>query len=68
MWRIDRRKINVAGSVTGTNKEVEEALDLTARGLVKPILTKGKLSDLDDLLHRMKEGKVAGRAVVSVAD
>jgi alcohol dehydrogenase, propanol-preferring len=65
---IAMRQINIAGSVTGTNKEVEEALDLTARGLVRPILTKGRLGDLEDMMHKMKAGKIAGRAVVQVSD
>jgi hypothetical protein len=30
----------------------------------RPILTKGKLSDLDDLIQKMKHGKLIGRAVV----
>jgi propanol-preferring alcohol dehydrogenase len=54
--------------VTGTLKEVEEALDLTARGIVKPIVTKAKLSELDDIIHRLKDGKLLGRAVLQVAD
>lgn len=65
---IAMRQINVVGSVVGTRKEVEEALDLTARGLVKPQLTKGKLADLDGLVRRMRDGKLPGRAVVQVSE
>ena len=43
-------------------------MDLTVRGLVKPILTKGKLGDLEDLMHKMKAGQIAGRAVIQIAD
>lgn len=57
-------QLNVVGSVVGTLKDVEECLDFTARGIVRPILTKGKLSDLDDLIQKMKHGKLVGRAVV----
>jgi propanol-preferring alcohol dehydrogenase len=45
---------------------VEEALDFTARGLVHPILTKGELKDVDKFIDLMKEGKLAGRAVLKV--
>jgi alcohol dehydrogenase, propanol-preferring len=57
-------QLNVVGSVVGTLKDVEECLDFTARGIVRPILTKGKFSDLDDLIPKMKHGKLVGRAVV----
>ncbi|GAB7366277.1 hypothetical protein MBLNU230_g7834t1 [Neophaeotheca triangularis] len=61
------RRLNVVGSVTGTLKEVEEALDFTARGIVKPILTKGTLADVDKFCKMLGEGKLPGRAVLKVA-
>lgn len=56
------------GSVTGTLKEVEEMLDLTARDLVHPILVKGKLSELDKYIDLVAEGKIQGRAVLKVEE
>ncbi|RMZ82582.1 hypothetical protein DV738_g1519, partial [Chaetothyriales sp. CBS 135597] len=50
------KKLEVVGSVVGTLKDVEEALDFTARGLVKPILTKGELKDLDHYCKLLSEG------------
>ncbi|KAH7161744.1 chaperonin 10-like protein [Dactylonectria macrodidyma] len=61
------RRLNIIGSVVGSLKEVEEALDFTARGLVRPILSKGKLEDLDSWIRKLVDGKVAGRAVLQVA-
>lgn len=79
------RRLNIVGSVVGSLKEVEEALDFTARGLVhvsnscspigfkheltiiKPILSKGKLEDLDSWVEKLAAGQVAGRAVLQVA-
>ncbi|KAK4574029.1 hypothetical protein LTR86_001790 [Recurvomyces mirabilis] len=61
------KRIQVVGSVTGTLKDVEEALDFTARGLVHPILTKGTLADVDKFCSLMAEGKLPGRAVLRVA-
>lgn len=57
---------NIVGSVTGTLKDVEEALEFTARGLVKPILTKGSLHDVDKFIDLMKSGQLSGRAVLKV--
>jgi len=61
------KRLNVVGSVTGTLKDVEEALDFTARGLVHPILTKGTLQDVDKFCTLMAEGKLPGRAVLKVS-
>ncbi|KAK3724360.1 hypothetical protein LTR37_000984 [Vermiconidia calcicola] len=57
---------NIVGSVTGTLKDVEEALEFTSRGLVHPILTKGELKDVDKFIGMMLEGKLPGRAVLKV--
>jgi propanol-preferring alcohol dehydrogenase len=61
------KKLNVVGSVVGTLKDVEEALDFTARGLVKPILTYGGLEDIDRFCQDMNAGKLPGRAVIKIA-
>ncbi|EKJ76064.1 hypothetical protein NXS19_002873 [Fusarium pseudograminearum] len=64
---VATRRLKIVGSVTGSMKDVEEALEFTARGLVHPILSKGKLEDLDDWLHKLATGQVAGRCVLQVA-
>ena len=51
------KRKNIVGSVTGTLKDVEEALDFTARDLVHPILTKGTLHDVDKFCKLMIEGE-----------
>ena len=61
------RKLNIVGSVVGTFKDVEEALDFTACGLVHPILSKGALEDLDKFCELMIAGRLAGRAVLKIA-
>ncbi|KIW15286.1 hypothetical protein PV08_05331 [Exophiala spinifera] len=60
-------RLNILGSVTGTLKDVEEALEFTARGLVRPILTKGTLDELDKYFDLMHQGKIAGRVVLKVS-
>lgn len=61
------KSLEVVGSVVGTRRDVEECLDFTARGLVHPILTHGSLHDLNDLLGKMMNGTLIGRAVLKVA-
>jgi propanol-preferring alcohol dehydrogenase len=60
--------INVVGSKTGTLKEVEEALDFTARGLVRPILKHGGLGDIDRFCKEIGNGTLVGRAVIKVSE
>ncbi|KAF1847422.1 GroES-like protein [Cucurbitaria berberidis CBS 394.84] len=61
------RKLNVVGSVVGTLKDVEEALDFTARGLVHPILTQGGLEDIHRFCKDINAGRLVGRAVIKIA-
>ncbi|OOF95365.1 hypothetical protein ASPCADRAFT_147576 [Aspergillus carbonarius ITEM 5010] len=60
------KKLNVVGSIVGSLKDVDEALDFTARGIVHPVLTKGKLDDLDSWVEKMVKGQLAGRVVLQV--
>jgi propanol-preferring alcohol dehydrogenase len=61
------RRLNVVGSIVGTLKEVEEALDFTARDLVHPVLTHGGLEDIEGFMKDIQDGKLAGRAVIKLA-
>ena len=61
------RKLNIVGSVVGTLKDVEEALEFTAKGLVHPIFTKGTLQDIDRFCELMLAGWLAGIAGLNVA-
>ncbi|KAK5946482.1 hypothetical protein PMZ80_000625 [Knufia obscura] len=61
------KRLNFVGSVVGSLKDVEDALDFTSRGLVHPILSKGKLEDLDSFMEKMSKGQLPGRAVLQVA-
>lgn len=63
-----RSKLSVVGSIVGSNRDADEALDFAARGLVKPVLTKGGMEDIDRFMDDMTAGKMAGRAVIKIAD
>ena len=60
------KKLNIVGSIVGTLRDVEEALDFTARDLVHPVLTHGGLADIEGFIKDLQEGKLAGRAVIKV--
>ncbi|PYI31956.1 GroES-like protein [Aspergillus indologenus CBS 114.80] len=65
---LSLKRLNIVGTLTGTLKDVEEALDFTARDVVHPVLVKGKLEDLNSWVEKMKKGQLAGRAVLQVAN
>ncbi|KAI2957130.1 hypothetical protein CBS147322_2235 [Aspergillus niger] len=64
---IALKKLNIVGSITGTLQDTQEALEFTARGIVHPVLTKGKLEDLDSWVDKMAKGQLAGRTVLQVS-
>ncbi|OQV06984.1 Alcohol dehydrogenase GroES-like domain-containing protein [Cladophialophora immunda] len=61
------KRLRLEGNVTGTLKDVEEALDYTVRGLVHPILTKGTLADVEHYCKMLQQSKISGRAVIKVS-
>lgn len=54
------QSLNTVVTIIGTLKEVDEALDLVMRGLVKLIPTHGTLHDIDRIFDEMGAGQLAG--------
>lgn len=59
--------ITVRGSIVGTRKDLQEALDFAGRHKVKANITVEPLSNINDIFARMHEGKIEGRIVVDLA-
>lgn len=56
------RRLNIVGSVTGTLKDVDQALEVDARDLVKPIIVKGSMIRISmNLLRRCWRGRYRDR-------
>ncbi|KAJ4178360.1 hypothetical protein NW767_014882 [Fusarium falciforme] len=64
---VSGKRLNIVGSLVGTKKEAEEALDFTARGLIHPVLTKGTLGDVDKFCDLLEAGQIPGRVVLKVS-
>lgn len=61
------RSLNIRGSYVGNRADTSEAIDFYSRGLIKcPIKIVG-LSELENVFHLMKEGKIFGRYVVDTS-
>nr|WP_318028588.1 alcohol dehydrogenase AdhP [Mycoplasmopsis gallinacea] len=55
----------LAGSIVGTRKDLKEALDYAARGLVESEVTRVvKLEEVADIFEKLEKGEFIGRAVI----
>jgi propanol-preferring alcohol dehydrogenase len=54
----------VLGSVIGTRQEMNETLQLASMGKVKVDWTSYRLSEAEDVLVKLKQGKIVGRAIL----
>ena len=57
----------VRGSIVGTRKDLEEALQFAADGKVKATIETQPLGSINDIFDRLKQGKVNGRIVLDLA-
>lgn len=57
--------ITVKGSIVGTRIDMKEALDFAARGKVKAQIETAPLSEVNEVLDKMADGKINGRIVLT---
>jgi propanol-preferring alcohol dehydrogenase len=58
--------LTIRGSIVGTRKDLEEALDFAARGCVKAAIEVQPLEAINDIFARLKAGDVRGRVVLQM--
>lgn len=63
---ILQKDITVSSSQTGTISDIQEALQITADGNVKPQLSLLSLRDVNVALEKIKRGEVLGKLVLSL--
>ena len=61
---IISRGLRIVGSSVGTNQEMEELMDMAARGKVKPIVKVFDFERLSEVLEILKDNKDGGKLVV----
>lgn len=64
VFNIVFKGLTIRGSLVGTRQDMNEALDFFARGLVKPTVSECSLNDVNDVLERMRNGKIDGRVAI----
>ena len=60
-------RITIRGSIVGTRKDLQEAIEFAAEGKVKANVTSAKLEDINDVFDKMKKGQIEGRMVLEIA-
>jgi len=56
----------VRGSIVGTRKDLQEALEFAGEGKVSVTCREGKLDDINAIFERMKLGDIEGRIVMRI--
>jgi len=54
----------IVGSIVGTRKDLEEALQFAAEGKVKATIVPRRLEDINDIFAEMEKGDIQGRVVM----
>lgn len=57
----------IRGSIVGTRKDMQEAIQFAVDGKVKANVTAAKLEDINDVFEQMKKGEIDGRIVLEIA-
>ncbi|HEY9026791.1 MAG TPA: zinc-dependent alcohol dehydrogenase [Burkholderiaceae bacterium] len=58
----------VRGSIVGTRKDLQEALEFAGEGKVRTVFSESRLSDINAVFDRMRRGDIEGRVVMRIGD
>lgn len=58
--------VTVRGSIVGTRRDLQEALDFAAEGKVRARIQRERLENINAVLANLKSGKVDGRVVLTL--
>jgi alcohol dehydrogenase, propanol-preferring len=61
------KRLTIRGSIVGTRKDLQEALQFAAEGKVKATTETQPLEAINDVFARLRKGAVQGRVVLAVA-
>ena len=59
-------RITVRGSIVGTRKDLQEAIDFAVDGKVKSVVKTAKLEDINSIFDQMKKSEINGRVVLEI--
>jgi alcohol dehydrogenase, propanol-preferring len=61
------KRLTIRGSIVGTRKDMQEALQFAAEGKVKAIIETQRLEEINSVFDRLRRGEVQGRVVIKMA-
>jgi propanol-preferring alcohol dehydrogenase len=59
-------RYTIRGSIVGTRKDLQEALEFAVEGKVKATVHTAKLEDINTVFDTMKKGEIEGRMVLTI--
>jgi propanol-preferring alcohol dehydrogenase len=68
IFEVVLNRYTLRGSIVGTRIDLEEALAFAADGKVSATIELQPLESINDVLKRLKEGKINGRVVLRIAE
>lgn len=60
-------RITIRGSIVGTRKDMQEAIDIAVDGKVRAQVKPAKLEDINEVFEQMKKGEIEGRIVLDIS-
>lgn len=60
------KRITVRGSIVGTRKDLQEAIDFATEGKVRATVHTARLEDINTIFDQMKKGQIEGRMVMEI--
>lgn len=67
IFDIVLKRLTVRGSIVGTRKDLQEALQFAAEGTVKATIEMQPLDAINEVFDRLKGGSVQGRVVLQIS-
>lgn len=61
------KRLTIRGSIVGTRKDLQEALEFAAEGKVKATITTRPFEEVNEAFDKLKRGQVQGRIVLDLA-
>ncbi|CAN7738946.1 alcohol dehydrogenase AdhP [Variovorax sp. LjRoot290] len=58
----------VRGSIVGTRKDLQEALEFAGEGKVRTVCSEDRLDNINHVFDRMRQGQIEGRVVMRLTD
>jgi propanol-preferring alcohol dehydrogenase len=60
------KRLTIRGSIVGTRKDLQEALQFAAEGKVKSTIEVQPMEAINNVFHRLLKGEVEGRVVLNI--